>query len=334
MLSLPPSVKIFVATGPTDMRNGFNGLANAAQYVLKQDPMSGHLFVFFNRRRTMVKALYWDRSGFWVLAKNIKKGRLWSLVGDHHYVSYHYREDWTKESTFSLLGQRQGWLQVDGYAGYEKIFRLGKAIEVGCWMHCRRYFERAFKGQELTAAYALGLIKDLYKIERCAKNEGDSPEERLTRRQTYSQPIFDKLKEWIDDNKDSTRPTSLLHKAFTYADNQWTALLRPLEDGRLELDNGDCERTMRGPAMGRRNWLFAGADTGAKRAATLYTVLESAARHGLNLRLYLRDVILKIAGGWPQSRLDELLPHRWLVLFADQVAAADAAAHRPLYDVV
>ncbi len=87
--------------------------------------------------------------------------------------------------------------------------------------------------------------------------------------------------------------------------------MRPLEDGALELDNGDVERAMRGPAMGRRNWLFAGSDEGAERAAIIKTVLESAARHGLDLPAYIEDVLIKISAGWPNRRLEELLPHRW-----------------------
>lgn len=123
-------------------------------------------------------------------------------------------------------------------------------------------------------------------------------------------------------------PKSLLGKAITYALNHWTALCRPLENGMLELDNGDVERTMRGPAMGRKNWFFAGSDEGAERAAILCTVLESAARHGLDLGLYLylRDVMLKLAAGWPQARLDELLPHRWRELHANAAAQAESPA--------
>jgi hypothetical protein len=146
--------------------------------------------------------------------------------------------------------------------------------------------------------------------------------------------LFDELYEWIEPHAGAVRPSSPLGEAITYATNHWTALCRPLEDGHLELDNGDVERTMRGPAMGRRNWLFAGSDEGAERAAIICTVLESAARHGLDLRLYLRlylsDVLMKIAADWPQSRLDELLPHRWRELHAEAARAAELAATLPV----
>lgn len=256
-------------------------------------------------------------------AQNIKSGRLWALVGDHFYVAYHYAEDWRAETTFALLGERQGWLQVDGYKGYERVFAQGKAVEVGCWMHARRYFVRAFEAKDLRAARPLALIRDLYAVERAAKEAGESPEARQQRRQRDSKPILDALENWIDEHGGQEPPTSLLSKAMTYATNQWQALRRPLEDGRLEIDNGDVERAIRGLAIGRRNWLFAGSDEGAHRAAILCTVLESAARHELELQLYLHDVLMKLAASWPQARLDELLPHRWRALHA---AAAQAAA--------
>lgn len=256
-------------------------------------------------------------------AKNIKSGRLWALVGDHFYVAYHYAEDWRAETTFALLGEREGWLQVDGYKGYERVFAQGKAEEVGCWMHSRRYFVRAFKAKDLRAAQPLALIRDLYAVERAAKEADEEPEARQQRRKRDSKPILDALEKWVDEHRGQVPPTSLLGRGMTYATNQWQALRRPLEDGHLEIDNGDVERALRGPAIGRRNWLFAGSDEGAHRAAILCTVLESAARHALDLPLYLHDVLMKLAAGWPQARLDELLPHRWRALHE---AAAQAAA--------
>lgn len=97
-------------------------------------------------------------------AKNIKRGRLWALVGDHFYVAYRYAPDWRATTTFELLGERTGWLQVDAYKGYEPIFAAGKAIEVGCNMHCRRYFVRALEAKDLRAARPLQLYQQLYAI--------------------------------------------------------------------------------------------------------------------------------------------------------------------------
>lgn len=263
-------------------------------------------------------------------AKNIKRGRLWALVGDHFYVAYRYAQDWRATTTFEILGERTGWLQVDAYKGYAPIFAAGKAIEVGCHMHCRRYFVKALKAKDLRALRPVQLYQQIYAIEAASKEAGEGPDERLRRRQRDSKPLFDELYEWIEQHAGAVRPSSPLGEAITYSTNHWTALCRPLEDGHLELDNGDVERTMRGPAMGRRNWLFAGSDGGAERAAIICTVLESAARHGLDLRLYLSDVLMKIAAGWPQSRLDELLPHRWRELHAEAARAAELSATPPV----
>ncbi len=249
-------------------------------------------------------------------AKNIKNARLWSLVGDHTYVAYRYARDWKGATTAAFLSARVGWMQVDGYKGYGQIFALGQAIEVGCWMHCRRYFLKAFKGGDQRAAKPLELIGEMYKIEAESKEAGDSPEQRLERRGRETRPLIDELGRWIAERKGTEPPSSQLGKAFTYASNQWLALGRPLEDGALELDNGDVERTMRGPAMGRRNWLFAGSDEGGERAAIIATVLESAVRHELDPSLYVRDILIKISSGWPNRRLEELLPHRWRDLHA------------------
>jgi len=249
---------------------------------------------------------------------NIKRGRLWALVGDHRYVAFQYTPDWRGESVAAFLDTRIGWMQVDGYAGYEQIFARGLAVEVGCWMHCRRYFVKAFDSGDLRAARPIELIGEMYKVEAASKLAGESHEQRFARRERQTAPLLAELEEWIDARADAEPPDSPLAAAFTYATNQRAALRRPLCDGALELDNGDVERALRRPAMGRRNWLFAGSDNGAKRTAILSTVLESAVRHGLDLRRYIHDVLVKISAGWPNRRLDELLPHRWRELHAQR----------------
>lgn len=259
-------------------------------------------------------------------AANIKRGHLWALVGDHDYVAYRYAPDWRAETTFEILGERKGWLQVDAYKGYTSIFARGAAVEVGCNMHARRYFVRAYKANDSRAARPLQIYQALYAVERASRAAGEDSNARLQRRRRDSKPLFDELSEWVKETATQARPTSLLSKACTYVTNHWDALIRPLDDGRLELDNGDCERTMRGPAIGRRNWLFAGSAAAAERTAILCTVLESAARHGLDLRLCLHDVLIKIAGDWPQSRLPELMPHRWRDLHAETAHEAARAA--------
>lgn len=250
--------------------------------------------------------------------KKLKKGHLWALSGDHRYIAYAYTDNWRAETAFELLGARIGWMQVDGYKGYERIFDMGLAVAVGCWMHCRRYFVRAFDKKDLRAAIPLDLIRRMYAVEAAAKEAGDSHEQRLARRQRETQPLVDELRRWLDEHKGRSPPSELLAKAITYADNHWELLCQPLKDGALALDNGDVERELRGTALGRKNWLFAGSDAGAQNAAIIKTVLDTAVRQGLDPGEYLQDVLIKLSSGWLYRRLDELLPEPWQRLHGPQ----------------
>ncbi len=254
-------------------------------------------------------------------AKNIKRAHLWVLVGDHEYIAFRYTEDWTAERAKGFLVKRIGWMQVDGYGGYEQIANEGMALLVGCWMHCRRYWVKAFDAKDLRAAVPLKMIGRLYEIERESKDAAENHQQRYERRQRDMVPVLDELEEWIEDHRQTEPPKSLLGKALTYAHNHWEILRVVVNDGALELDNGDVERVIRGPAMGRRNWLFAGSDAGGERAAIILTVLETATRAGLDPRAYLHDVLVKLSEGWLMSRLDDLLPANW--------AAARAVAPAP-----
>lgn len=251
-------------------------------------------------------------------AKNIKRAHLWVLVGDRKYIAFRYTEDWTAERAKEFLGRRIGWMQVDGYGGYEQIANEGMALLVGCWMHARRYWVKAFDAKDLRAAVPLRMIGRLYEIERESKDAGESHQQRYERRQRDMVPVLDDLEEWIAEHRKTEPPKSLMGKALTYAHNHWEILRVVVNDGALALDNGDVERVIRGPAMGRRNWLFAGSDEGGERAAVILTVLETATRAGLDPRAYLHDILVKLSEGWLMSRLDELLPENW--------AAEDAAS--------
>jgi transposase len=244
-------------------------------------------------------------------AKNIKRGHLWALVGDLRFVAFFYTENWTAELAAQFLGQRIGWMQVDGYAGFGVLAEGRPILLVGCWMHARRYFVKALDAKDVRAAEPLQLIGKIYEVERASKEAGDSHPQRYERRQREMMPLLDELERWKDANAGVVPPNEPLGRAWTYLHNHWDILAVVVQDGALELDNGEVERVIRGPAMGRRNWLFAGSDEGAERAATILTVLETAKRAGLDIREYLRDVLEKVAGGWKQSRLDELLPHVW-----------------------
>jgi len=170
---------------------------------------------------------------------------------------------------------------------------------------------KAYEAKDLRAAIPLKMISEMYRIEAESKAAGDDHQQRYERRQHEVKPILDELEQWIEDHRGGEPPKSLLGRAFTYAKNHWTILYVVVNDGSLDLDNGDVERALRGPAMGRRNWLFAGSDEGAERTAIIMTILETAARQGVDLQAYVHDVLVKISDGWLCSRLDELLPSNW-----------------------
>jgi transposase len=275
-----------------------------------------------------------DDTGLRVLSQDDEKGSLkghiWAMVGDLRYVAYFYAPNWSSEHPLVHLKGRVGYLQVDGYKGYEPILRKApEAVRVGCFMHARRPFKEALDAGDNRAAVAIDLIRKIYKIDEEAREAGDDHDARKARRMEHSVPLFAELIWWTLKHEPAEPPKSPLGKAFTYLINHAGQLMRVFEDGALELDNGAVERALRGIAVGRKSWLFAGSDAGAERAAILFTVLQSAVLHGLEPWAYLRDVLEKLAGGWLNRRLDELLPHRWAELHREPSPAPSSATHHP-----
>jgi transposase len=234
-----------------------------------------------------------------------KRGYMYAYLGDGSHVAYDYRPTRSASGPGEFLGPREGWVQADAAGAFEPLFALGRAKEAGCWSHARRYFVEALETDK-QAAVALSWIGKLFEVEREA--EGRSFDERLALRQERSRPAREELGRWIAEVSPGTPPKSPLGKAFTYATNQWVALGRFLEDGRLELHNNACERALRRIAVGRNNWLFAGSDAGAERAAVIYTVLGTCRLHDVEPWAWVKDTLEKLAGGWKQSRIAELLP--------------------------
>jgi hypothetical protein len=161
-------------------------------------------------------------------------------------------------------------------------------------------------------------IGALYDVERAI--HGKPPDERRRQRQTRSRPIADALKTWAESILPQLSGRSELAGAFRYMLARWTALTRAFDDGRLALDNNPAERALRGVAVGRKNYLFAGSDRGAERAAALYSLIESAKLNRLDPEAYLRDVLERIADH-PAPRLHELLPWNWTAFQATAQAA-------------
>jgi transposase len=242
--------------------------------------------------------------------EHTREGRLWATVGDkdHPHIVYDYSPDRKKEHPKEFLGDYRGYLQADAYSGYDHIFATGQVIELGCWAHARRYFFEAKDTDSERSLLALAYVQQLYQVEDEAKDL--TPDERKKMRQERSSPVLESFKRWLDREGMSVLPQSPLGKAFHYAQAQWIALTRYVADGDLDIDNNIAERALRGVAVGRKNWLFAGSDEGGKRAAVVYTLVESCKRIDVDPFEYLRDVIDRIAT-YPMNRIDELTPIGW-----------------------
>ena len=251
-------------------------------------------------------------------AGKTKTGRLWTHVynGNNHGSSippavwFAYSPDRKGEHPQSHLEHFSGHLHTDGFGGYTRLFRKNGVTSVACMAHARRKFFdlHAQKPTPLTTE-ALDRIAALYAIE--ADVRGDPSDIRKAARETKARPLLDALHTWLVTTKARLAPKSEMTKAINYTLGRWEALLRYTTDGRLEIDNLHAERSIRGVALGKKNWLFAGSDSGGERAASIFSIIETCKLHKIDPQAYLADVITRITNRHPQSRLGELLPWHW-----------------------
>ena len=212
-----------------------------------------------------------------------------------------------------ILGNFQGYLQTDGYSGYEALGEREGIRHLGCMAHVRRKFVEVEKttGKKAaggTAHAVLDLIGKLYGVERQAEKQKLAPEQIKALRAEKSSPILDKLKALLDARVATTPPKSLLGKAVSYALKQWDRLVVYLEDGRLRPDNNLAENAIRPFAVGRKNWLFSGHPRGADASATLYTLIETAKANGLEPYRYLRYLFEHLPAATTDAQRKALLP--------------------------
>ena len=258
---------------------------------------------------TGIKVLDQDAPG------GAKRGHLWGYIGDATWAAFNYTPTWEKEGPQNFLATRRGWLVADAYRGYDGLYTRPGAtvIEVACWAHARRAFAELVQTGDARAAPMIKLIAQLYEIEGAATADLVDPDERLRRRREHSDPITMQIAALCAQIINATPPKDDLTRAAGYIVNQWNALRRFLEDGRLPIDNTLVERALRPIAVGRKNYLFCGSDAGAERAASAYTLLGTCALVGIDPRAYLVDILNKLElERWPMSRIDELLPPNWV----------------------
>jgi transposase len=232
---------------------------------------------------------------------------------------FFYSPDRKGEHPRVHLKDFRGVIHADGYAGFNELFAGGRITEAACWAHVRRkFFDVHAATASPIAKEALDRIGQLYRIEETIT--GVLPDHRRRERQQRSKPIAEALAAWADQAVRKLSRKSELAAAFRYMRGRWAALVRCFDDGRLALDNNPAERALRGVAIGRKNYLFAGSDAGGRRAAALYSLIESAKLNDLNPQLYIADVLTRIADH-PARHIAELLPWNWQPAIANRAAA-------------
>ena len=270
-------------------------------------------------RRHVMSAtkLHADDTPVPVLAPGLGKtklGRLWTYVRDDRpagdstppAVWFAYTPDRKGEHPKAHLNSFTGTLEADGYAGFSQLYESGRIEEAACWAHVRRKFYDLHVAHHSPVAHeALQRIGELYAIEE--EIRGRFPEERRAVRDERSRPLLNSLKQWLEEILVKLSKKSDTAQAVRYALGRWEALLRYVDDGRLEIDNNAAERALRVVALGRKNYLFAGSDRGGERAAAIYSLIGTAKLNGRDPETYLRDVLSYIADH-PIKRIEELLP--------------------------
>jgi transposase len=249
------------------------------------------------------------------------KGQFWVYIGPTAFPFdvYDFTENRTRDGPARFLAHYAGYLQADAFSGYDGIYTGsdGKIVEVACWAHARRKFFEARSSSPAEASLILEMIRRLYEVEDRARPLDDAA--RLAMRQAEAIPILDRLREELDRLSSKLLPKSALAQAVTYALNQWKALCRYTEDGRLTIDNNVSERRLRNQAIGRKNWMFLGSAEAGPRAAVLSTIIAGAKRHRLEPWAYLHDVILQLTVDASPEQLTRLLPDRWALAHPEHV---------------
>jgi transposase len=265
-----------------------------------------------------------DESPFQVLKEpgrsDTTKSYMWVFCGgpDRKAVMYRYHPTRSGQVPLDFLGDYQGYVQSDAFAGYDQVGRKDGIVHVGCFVHVRRKFMDVVKTKKKNrggkaplrglADEAIDIIANLYKIEKYAKQERLSYDEIHELRQRESKPILDNFKLWLDANQPLTPPEGLLGKAIRYALNNWEKLIVYIKDGRLGPDNNVAENAIRPFVVGRKNWLFAGAPKGAEASATFFTLIETAKANGHEPYAYLRHIFEKLPLAESTDDYKALLP--------------------------
>ncbi len=242
--------------------------------------------------------------------KTSREGWMWALGEPGGDVVFEWQLSRGHEHALTLLENYEGVLQSDGYQAYPKWAQAKESrVHVGCWAHARRYFENALS-TEPKAGQMLELIQQLYRHER-AWDAAGLKEGRSQARHEHLGPIYEQIREKVQQLQTLCLPQSPLGKACHYLLGQWPKLERHLQYDITRLDNNLIENAIRPSALGKKNWLFIGSPEAGDRTAIIYSLVVSCQRHGKDPLAYLRSVLTTLPTLYPTADLKPLLPQNW-----------------------
>jgi transposase len=288
--------------------------ASAATLMPLVEAMQSHVFA--------AERIHADDTPVPVLAKGkTRTGRLWTYVRDDRPFAgpdppaavFFYSRDRSGAHPQQHLASYAGLMQADAYAGFNRLYdstrKPAPIVEATCWSHSRRkFFDLARLSKAPIAVEAVERIDALFAIER--EINGVPPQRRLAMRAERSAPLLIQLETWLRQQRAKLSSKSETARAIDYSLKRWTAFTRFLDDGRLCISNNAAERALRGIAVGRHNWTFAGSDEGGRRAAAIYSLVETAKLNGVDPQAWLADVLARLPDH-PARRIAEFLPWNW-----------------------
>jgi transposase len=253
-----------------------------------------------------------------------RRGYMWVYISESGDVVFDFTNSHTRDGPASFLKDYRGYLQADAFSGYDGIYAGGLIVEVACWAHARRKFYDTLVHYPTEAGRVLELIGSLYVVESRAKKLGVPDDRLLAWRQRFSRRRLERLRRYLDGLSVQVLPKSPLGKAISYTLKNWKALNRYTEAAFLSLDNNLSERQIKQMVIGRKNWMFAGSENGARNSAVLFSLVVSCKLAGLDPFAYLRDILTRLPSH-PADRIHELIPREWKKRFGPQTVTPAAA---------
>lgn len=290
-----------------------------AHWVIKSSELLEPIYKLLQYNITTYDVAYADETTVQVLKETDRaaqsKSYMWCFIGgspDKRSIFYHYDPGRAHTIIEDVLDDFKGYLHCDGYVAYDTYASDHDVKICGCWMHARRRFVEVTKVAKSNgvAHNMVALIAKLYAIEKHVKINNLDIDETYRYRQKNTKPILDKIKNVLDDALGKVLPKSALGQAISYCLNQWRKLIRYIDDGRLEIDNGLSERAIKPFVIGRKNWMFSDSVAGVKAGQIIYSIIETCIAHKVEPYAYLRYVMAKLPLVNSMADLEDLLPYQ------------------------